>query len=79
MRKVPTHRVARAAKLLGCAFALAVTMNLVAALWHPSGAPWSTARLTVSVLFLASLGYYLALRAIRWKQEREQRGSPHLD
>lgn len=73
MRKVPSHRVARAGRVLGCAFALAVTMNLVAALWHPSGAPWTTARLIVSALFLAALGYYLVLRAIHWRQGREQR------
>lgn len=75
MRKVPSHRVARAAKILGCAFALAVTMNLVAALWHPSGAPWTTARLIVSALFLAALGYYLALRVIHWRQGRGQHGT----
>jgi hypothetical protein len=72
MRNVPSHKVASAAKLLGVAFTVAVAMNLAAAIWSPSGTAWSAARLTVSVLFLVSLGYYLVLVASRWRRQRRQ-------
>ncbi|BCL22689.1 hypothetical protein GCM10017668_45320 [Streptomyces tuirus] len=78
MRNVPSYQVARAAKLLGCAFTVAVAMNLVAATWHTEGAAWRTARLIVSVLFLAALAYYLTLRVMRWQHSRTERGTDGL-
>jgi hypothetical protein len=78
MRNVPSYQVARAAKLLGCAFTVAVAMNLVAAIWQTDGAAWRTARLIVSVLFLAALAYYLTLRVMRWQRSRTERGTDGL-
>lgn len=73
MRNVPSCKVARAAKLLGCAFTVAVAMNLVPAIWHPDGSAWRATRLIVSGLFLAALGYYLTLRGARWQRSRVER------
>jgi hypothetical protein len=70
MRTVSSRKVAVAAKLLNVVFTIAVAMNLAAAIWHPNGTAWRAARLTVGVLFFASLGHYLALFAIRWRQRR---------
>ncbi|WP_327721739.1 hypothetical protein OG381_44795 [Streptomyces sp. NBC_00490] len=67
-----SRKVAGAAKLLNVVFTVAVAMNLAAAIWHPNGTVWRAARLTVSVLFFASLGHYLALLAIRWRQRRRR-------
>lgn len=77
MRNVPSFQVARAAKLLGCAFTVAVAMNLVAATWHTEGAAWRTVRLIITVL-LAALAYYLTLRVMRWQRSRTERGTDGL-
>lgn len=74
MRNVPSYAVARAAKLLGCAFTIAVAMNFVAAVWQTDGAAWRMARLIVSVLFLAALAYYVTLWVMRWRCSRAERG-----
>ncbi|MFE2267493.1 hypothetical protein [Streptomyces griseosporeus] len=75
MTNVPSHRQASAGKILGCAFTLAVAMNLAAAIWEPSGSAWNGARLAVSILFLIALGYYMVLRITLWRQNRERHGN----
>lgn len=72
MRNVASRKVAGAAKLLNVVFTVAVAMNLAAVIWHPNGTGWRAARITVGVLFTASLGHYLALLAIRWRQRRRK-------
>ncbi|WP_221360583.1 hypothetical protein [Streptomyces beigongshangae] len=75
MKNVDPPHVTRAARLLGWAFAVSTLMNLAAALWHPGGAVWTTARVVVGLLFLAALGNYLLLFFARRRQRgRERRG-----
>jgi hypothetical protein len=67
------YRVARAAAWLKAAFAVAVGMNLVEALWDPSGLVWTAARLAAAALFTVALVAYLALGLLRWRHTRSGR------
>lgn len=70
----PAHRVAAAATRLKAAFAAAVGMNLVEAVWDPGGGiAWPVARATVSVIFSVALVSYGVLRVLRWRRARTGR------
>ncbi|OUC91387.1 hypothetical protein [Streptomyces swartbergensis] len=66
----PAYRVAAAGTRLKGAFAVAVGVNLVEAVWDPSGIVWLVARATVSVIFSVALVSYMVLRALRWRRAR---------
>ncbi|MGR4850112.1 hypothetical protein [Streptomyces sp. LARHCF252] len=69
----PAYRVAAAATRLKAAFAVAVGMNLVEAVWDPGGIAWLVARATVSVIFSVALVSYVVLRVLRWRRARTGR------
>ncbi|MGI5369762.1 hypothetical protein C9J60_10345 [Streptomyces sp. A244] len=66
------YRVARAATRLKAAFAVAVGMNLVEALWDPGGLVWTAARLAAAALFTVALVAYVALGLLRWRRTRSE-------
>ncbi|MFH8500175.1 hypothetical protein [Streptomyces coeruleorubidus] len=70
---LPAYRVATAATRLKAAFALAVGMNLVEAVWDPRGIAWLVARATVGMIFSVALVSYVVLRALRWRRARTGR------
>ncbi|MER7402394.1 hypothetical protein ABT373_07810 [Streptomyces sp. NPDC000070] len=69
----PAYRVAAAATRLKAAFAMAVGMNLVEAVWDPGGTAWLVARATVSAIFSVALVSYVVLRVLRWRRARTGR------
>ncbi|GAP50022.1 hypothetical protein [Streptomyces azureus] len=69
----PAYRVASAATRLKAAFAVAVGMNLVEAVWDPGGIAWLVARAAVSVIFSVALVSYVVLRVLRWRRARTGR------
>jgi hypothetical protein len=69
----PAYRVAAAATRLKAAFALAVGMNLVEAVWDPGGTAWLVARATAGVIFSVALVSYGVLRVLRRRRARAGR------
>lgn len=60
----------RAARCLGATFTVAVSLNLVEAVWDPSGVAWRAARLAAGAAFMLALVAYVVLWVLRWHRAR---------